>query len=176
MAAILTERTFSMAGSLVVVAVLLVPFFFAWLVSVYENRLLYYLSEGAEVLTKGNIIASVMTSTAIPCFMVSFGLLGVSALFGDRIGFSDFDPAAQQVTPSLSQALIYIPLTLAVSIGAVVWIRRVAYRKKLAARPEDRAVFLKWVFGLNVLGQVLILGLLWTVLFVFPSLANVPIR
>lgn len=171
---LLAQRQFSLWGSLLIVAVLLVPFFIAWAVSVYENRLLWWFSEGREVLTKGNIIGSVLSATSVPCFMISFGLLGVSALFGDAIGFADMVDG--RAVPSATQVAVYLPLTLLVSVVGVVVLRRLAYRRKLAEAPELRPLFLRWVLWLNVVGQVLILGFLWAVLFLFPELVNLALQ
>jgi len=171
---LLTQRQFSPLGSLLIVAVLLVPFFIAWAVSVYENRLLWWFSEGTEVLTKGNIIASVMSATAIPCFMISFGVLGVATLFGDTIGFAEMVDGTAR--PSATQTAVYLPMTVLVSIVGVLLLRRLAYRKKLPNSPETRGLYLKWVMWLNVVGQVLMLGFLWGVLFLFPELVNLALQ
>lgn len=171
---LLAPRQFSVAGSVLIVVVLLVPFFVAWAVSVYENRLLWWFSEGREVLTKGNIIGSVMISTSVPCFMISFGLLGASALLGDAAGVAEIVEGTAR--PSATQVAIHLPLTLIGSIGLVVWLRLWAYRRKLAAQPEVRRLFVRWVVWLNVIAQVVVLALLWAVLFLFPDLVNLALQ
>lgn len=164
------ERQFSLWGSLLIVGVLLIPFFLAWIVSVYENRLLYWFSEGREVLSKGQIIGSVISATSFPVFWISFGLLGTSALFGDMIGMASIVDGTAR--PSPTQTLVYIPLTLALSCASVAYLHALLFRRALADAPAVRRLFLKWVVWLNVVAQGVILALLWAVLYLFPDLVN----
>ncbi len=169
-----TERQFSLGGSLLIVAVLLIPFFIGWAVSYYENRLLWYFSEGRELLTKGNLIGSVISATSFPVFWISFGLLGVSALFGDQIGLANIVDGTAR--PSTTQSLVYVPLTVLLSCLSVAGFHRWAYRGKLVEYPAERALFLRWVVWLNVVAQIIMLAMLWAVLYLFPELVNLALQ
>jgi hypothetical protein len=174
LALLYVERQFSFAGSLLIVAVLLVPFFIGWLVSYYENRLLWYFSEGQEILTKGNLIGSVITATSFPIFWISFGLLATSALFGEHIGMANIVDGTAR--PGAVQGMVYIPLTLILSCLSVAGYHYWAYRDKLADQPELRRLYLRWVIWLNVIAQVIMLAMLWAVLYLFPELVNMALQ
>ncbi|MCA8939425.1 MAG: hypothetical protein KDB07_06445 [Planctomycetes bacterium] len=171
----LNSRSFSIGGSGLVIASLLVPFFVAYLVSVFENRLLYYFSEGRLILTKGNLVGSVISTTVVPFFMISFGLLVVSQWLGEDFQIPELAPGEFPV-PTAKQALVYIPLTIIASMLLVGLIHRAIVARKLADTPSVQRLLNRWVFGLSMVSQVLIVGFLWAVLFLFPAQANTQIN
>ncbi len=166
------ERSFSLAGSLLVIGSLTFPFVLAYLVSVYENRLLCYFSEGKELLSKGQIIGSVLSSGCVPLFFLSFGLLGLAKL-SDVLGFTQDTNASP--FESLSYTLIAFVFAALCSVFFTVLLHLRLLRSKLQDDLALHKLFRRWLIALNVTAQLFIQILFWATLWIFPNLVNLQV-
>ncbi len=161
------QAEFDAPATLFVVALMFMPLLAAMGVSVYENRLSVYFSEqvGPPVnLEKRHLIFSVLITSCVPVFALSFGLLGVSQLT-DRIWPAlPGEPARQ--SPQ-EQAIFYL-FSLGFSLLAVALLKRLLFRKHLSdpALVEARDLFRLWQFRLNLLATFLNVTLYWTAFWV----------
>lgn len=166
-----SERQVSLGGSLLVMVALLAPFGLAYVISVYENRLLYYFSEGKEVLPKGQLITSVLSTVMYPLIAMSFGLIGVAKLFS-QIGFEDV--ALKDERPTWAW-LMYIGITLVLSLALITWSRHRASKRWFKENLPLQRLYRRWLWWLAWVGQVILLTFFWLMIAIFPQLTSIVI-
>ncbi|MCC6573181.1 MAG: hypothetical protein IT462_05255 [Planctomycetes bacterium] len=175
---LLVETQFDAPATLFVVALMFAPLLVAMGVSRYENRLSVYFSEqvGEPInLKKVHLIFSVIISSCVPVFAISFGLLVISKLTSNIWPPA---PPGQPPEHSFEKQLVFYLFSLVVSLVGVLALKKLLFRKHLRDPDagEARAYFLRWQFNLNVVATLLNVtiywGAFWVALWLDPELVN----
>lgn len=164
-----TQRQVSLEGSILVVLALLAPFGLAYLVSVYENRLLFWFSEGEHVLPKGSLIGSVLSTVMYPLLSMSFGLFGVAHLV--ELGL-DEEALASGDKPAWAYA-VYVIFTLVFSLATITWSRHRMAKKWFQDNLPLQRLYRRWLWWVSWTAQVLLLTFFWLLIAFFPETTSI---